>query len=51
MTVLELVVGDEPIYKFKNGKEPDPRGKNKSLSEVGTHAQLEKVERKRAFHW
>ena len=31
MTVLELVVGDEPIYKFKNGKEPDSRGKNKNL--------------------
>jgi len=29
--VLELVVGNETIYKLKNGKEPDPRGKNKSL--------------------
>ena len=29
--VLKLVVGNEKIYKLKNGKEPDPRGKNKSL--------------------
>ena len=29
--VLELVVGNETIYKLKNGKELDPRGKNKSL--------------------
>ena len=29
--VLELVFGNETIYKLKTGKEPDPRGKNKSL--------------------
>ena len=26
-----MVVGDETIYKLKNGKEPDPRGKNKNV--------------------